>query len=126
MEPVAYFRFVLAFAFVLALIGTAAFLARRYGAGSLAGWRPRGQQRRLGVVEVLPLDARRRLLLVRRDGVEHLILTGSGQDVVVESRIAPAAFRDTLAEAGRQDATLQDTTLQDQMPPDQTPRGTTP
>ena len=41
--------------------------------------------RRLGVVETLPLDARRRLVLVRRDGVEHLILLGAAGEAVIET-----------------------------------------
>ncbi|SHO67052.1 Flagellar biosynthesis protein, FliO [Pseudoxanthobacter soli DSM 19599] len=42
--------------------------------------------RRLSVVEVLPVDDRRRLVLVRRDGAEHLLLVGGpGGDLVVEN-----------------------------------------
>lgn len=36
--------------------------------------------RRLAVQEVLALDGRRRLLLLRCDGREMLLLTGGGQD----------------------------------------------
>jgi hypothetical protein len=32
-------------------------------------------------------DARRRLILVRRDDVEHLILLGAHEDILVESNI---------------------------------------
>ncbi len=49
-------------------------------------------EKRLGVVEQASVDGRRKLLLVRRDDVEHLILTGGPVDVVVETGIgAPAA-----------------------------------
>ena len=48
----------------------------------------RGRNRRLAVVDSLALDPKRQLLIVRRDNVEHLILTGGPQDVVVESGIA--------------------------------------
>lgn len=47
----------------------------------------RGRNRRLGIVDSVAVDARRQLLIVRRDNVEHLILTGGPQDVVVESNI---------------------------------------
>ena len=47
----------------------------------------RGRARRLSVVEALPVDGRRRLLIVRRDNVEHVLLTGGPQDVLVESGI---------------------------------------
>ncbi len=42
---------------------------------------------RIGVVEQASVDGRRRLLLVRRDGVEHLIMTGGPVDVVIETGI---------------------------------------
>lgn len=47
----------------------------------------RGRNRRLGVVEQLQIDAKRQVLIIRRDDVEHVIMTGGGQDVVVESGI---------------------------------------
>nr|WP_230989452.1 flagellar biosynthetic protein FliO [Devosia faecipullorum] len=50
----------------------------------------RGRNRRLAVVDTLVLDQKRQLLIVRRDNVEHLILTGGPQDVVVETGIAIA------------------------------------
>jgi len=43
--------------------------------------------RRLDVVEQANLDGRRKLVLVRRDNVEHLIMTGGPVDVVVETKI---------------------------------------
>lgn len=48
----------------------------------------RGRNRRLAVVDTLALDPKRQLLIVRRDNVEHLILVGGPQDLVVESGIA--------------------------------------
>ena len=50
----------------------------------------RGRNRRLAVIDTLALDTKRQLLIVRRDNVEHLILTGGPQDVVVETGIAVA------------------------------------
>lgn len=47
----------------------------------------RGRNRRLSVVDSLPLDPKRQLLIIRRDNVEHLILTGGAQDIVVETGI---------------------------------------
>lgn len=87
MEFEAYFRMVLALAVVLGLIGLVAWGARRMG---LAGPRfSAGRKRRLGVVESLQLDNRRRLVLVRRDGVEHLLLIGGGSDIIVERAASP-------------------------------------
>lgn len=84
-----YLRFVFALVFVLALIVLAAWAARRFGLG---GALPvsRGRHKRLAVVESLALDARRRLVLVRRDGVEHLLLLGTQSDVVVERQVSAA------------------------------------
>jgi flagellar protein FliO/FliZ len=48
-----------------------------------------GRNRRLSLVENLPIDSKRQLLIVRRDTVEHLILVGGPQDVVVESGFTP-------------------------------------
>ena len=47
----------------------------------------RGRQRRLDVVETMALDQKRQLVIVRRDGVEHLLLVGGAQDVVIEAGI---------------------------------------
>lgn len=49
----------------------------------------RGRNKRLAIVDSLVVDQKRQLLIVRRDNVEHLILTGGNQDLVVESGIVP-------------------------------------
>jgi flagellar protein FliO/FliZ len=88
MEFSDYTRFVLALVFVLALIGLLTWLVRRFG---LAGRMPtaaKSAKRRLDIVEVAALDSRRRLVLVRRDRTEHLVLLGANADIVVESGIA--------------------------------------
>ncbi|MDP9809002.1 flagellar biogenesis protein FliO [Rhizobium tibeticum] len=51
----------------------------------------RNRQPRLQVLDAAAVDARRRLVLVRRDDVEHLIMIGGPTDVVIESRIGEAA-----------------------------------
>ncbi|HFB2047884.1 MAG TPA: hypothetical protein TECP_00228 [Hyphomicrobiaceae bacterium MAG_BT-2024] len=45
-------------------------------------------ERRLDVVDQLTIDGRRRLVLVRRDNKEHLIMTGGPADVVIETNIS--------------------------------------
>lgn len=42
---------------------------------------------RLGISEYYEIDKSRRLVLVRRDDMEHLVLIGGNQDVVIESDI---------------------------------------
>jgi flagellar protein FliO/FliZ len=54
------------------------------GPGMFFGPKP---EKRIDVVEQWSLDARRRLVLIRRDDVEHLIMTGGPVDVVIETGI---------------------------------------
>jgi flagellar protein FliO/FliZ len=89
-------RFLIAFIVVLALIGATAWVVRRFGSDRLGGQSARGRQPRLAVIEASAVDARRRLVLIRRDNVEHLIMIGGPTDVVVEPNIVRAqAARET-------------------------------
>jgi len=87
MELSQYFRFVLALIFVLGLIGLLALIAKRYGLGmaQTAG----SGKKRLKLVEVMVLDAKRRAVLFRRDEVEHLVILGANGETVVETNITP-------------------------------------
>src|SRR5580704_1480021 len=89
-------KFFLAFLLVLGLIGVGAWGLRRFTSGRLGGAGTRGRQPRLSVIDYASVDARRRLILVRRDNVEHLLMIGGPTDVVVEANIvrAVAAPRD--------------------------------
>jgi flagellar protein FliO/FliZ len=80
-------RFLLAFIVVLAVIGIAAWAVRRLGSAR-TGHSVRGRLPRLGVIDYAAVDSRRRLVLVRRDNVEHLVMIGGPTDVVVEANIA--------------------------------------
>jgi flagellar protein FliO/FliZ len=90
-----YLRFILALAGVLALIAIAAFILKRVGWGGMTA--PKSGQKRLAVTAAIALDGRRRLVLVRRDDVEHLLLIGGPADLVVENGIAPRAAPPTSA-----------------------------
>ena len=74
-------RFFIAFLVVLALIGLTAWLVRRFGANRL-GDAARGRQPRLAVIDAATVDGRRRLVLIRRDNVEHLLMIGGPTDLV--------------------------------------------
>lgn len=97
-------RFFMALVFTLSLIGLLYWLVRRYAPSRMlsAG----GTGNRIQVLEVRSLDARRRLVLVRRDSVDHLLLLGAQSDLVVESGIRDAnaaphardSFREQLDE----------------------------
>src|SRR6478672_9856020 len=82
-------RFFIAFLVVLALIGLTAWLVRRFEANRL-GNASRGRQPRLAVIDAATVDGRRRLVLIRRDNVEHLLMIGGPSDLVVEPNIVRA------------------------------------
>ncbi len=86
MEFDVYLQFVLALVLVLALIGGLAWVARRFGLGGQLTPNT-GKSPRLSVVEVKALDPRRKLVLLRRDACEHLVLLGPNQDLLLESAI---------------------------------------
>lgn len=79
-------QYVITLAVILALIALVVWALRRYGR-STVGPTARGRLPRLAVVDALAIDAKRRLVLVRRDNVEHLVLIGGPTDVVVEPSI---------------------------------------
>ena len=89
-----------AFIFVLALILIGAWLLKgmRSGSGAARGGILRGRERRLGVVEAASVDGRRKLVLLRRDDVEHLIMTGGPVDVLIESGIERSRAFDRTSE----------------------------
>lgn len=97
MDFSVYFRFLLALVFVLGLIGVLAWAARRFGLARGAV-RPRNGIRRIEVIESAVVDAKRRLVLVRRDRTEHLLLLGTTGDLVIERGISPAAAQREAAQ----------------------------
>jgi len=90
-------KFFAAFVIVLALIGLTAWLVRRFGANRLSG-STRGRQPRLAVIDAASVDGRRRLVLIRRDNVEHLMMIGGPNDLIIEPNIVRAG---TARESGR-------------------------
>jgi flagellar protein FliO/FliZ len=85
MELDIYVRFVVALVFVLALIGLIAWAGRRMGfLGRVVTARA---GKRIGVIEAAALDGKRRLVLIRRDEVEHLVVLGPNTETVVETGI---------------------------------------
>ncbi len=83
-------RFVVAFVIVLALIGLTFWLIRRFGGARVGSGPQKGRQPRLAVIDAAPVDGRRRLVLIRRDNVEHLLMLGGPSDFVVEQNIVRA------------------------------------
>jgi len=83
-------RFIVAFVIVLALIGATFWIIRRFGGARVGAAAQRGRQPRLAVIDAAAVDGRRRLVLVRRDNVEHLLMIGGPSDIVVEQNIVRA------------------------------------
>ena len=77
-----YMNVIIAALIILAVLLIILMVWRTF-AGRVRG--RRGQ--RLGISEYHELDKMRRLVLVRRDNVEHLVLIGGPQDVVIEQSI---------------------------------------
>ncbi|MFC4270527.1 hypothetical protein GQF03_02110 [Sneathiella chungangensis] len=86
MEPVQYLKYIVGLIVVLGLIALIALLARRLGMVPRASRDP-SAPKRLSITDVIAIDAKRRLILVKRDDREHLLLLGPERDLVVERNI---------------------------------------
>ena len=78
-------RYLGALILVLGLVGAAGLAARRFGLPSLT--KPM-KTRRLKIIESLMITPRQRLLLISRDGVEHLVVISPDGASVIEQNIA--------------------------------------
>jgi flagellar protein FliO/FliZ len=105
MESIDLARYCIAVIFVLLLVGVA-FLIKRYATNPgafriglktrLGKWEFATPARRLSISESLMLGPRQRLLLIRRDNVEHLVLSGPDGASVIESGIPAPAKTEVL------------------------------
>ena len=89
-----YLRFLLALGAVIGMIALFAWCVRRFRLGGFVG--AAMNTGRLAVIETLPIDGRQRLVLVRLDDREHLLLLGQERSLVidrgVEAPLAKGAF----------------------------------
>ncbi len=74
-----------------ALLAVIVFVQLRRSRSGLFMSVGRNRRPRLAVMDATAVDNRRRLVLVRRDGVEHLILIGGTNDLVIEQNIDASA-----------------------------------
>lgn len=84
-----WLRYLLALIAVLAMILLAARVLRSFNDGGLTA--PSRRFRRLGVEEFLPLDGRRRLVLLRHDEREYLVLLGQQSETLLNVADRPPA-----------------------------------
>src|SRR4030081_3127834 len=100
--------FLFAFIAVLAMIGVAAWLVRRFATNRLGANTNRGRQPRLAVIDAAAVDGRRRLILIRRDNVEHLLMiggpTGGGGEANIVRAAAPREAAPARPSAASADA----------------------
>lgn len=87
MDFMTYAQFVLVLIIVIGMILGMAYVVKRFGLqNALQG--PLGRKRRLSTVESANLDGRHRVILLRRDDVEHLVLVGPNTSQIIETGIA--------------------------------------
>jgi Flagellar biosynthesis protein, FliO len=90
--------YIIVFLLTVAVIYILIRILRAFSSGTfVAGGKSR--HLRLAIMDATPVDAHRRLVLVRRDDVEHLILIGGPTDIVVEQNIRLSAQPQTRLEA---------------------------
>lgn len=89
METLDLLRDLGALILVLAMVGGAALAARRFG---VPGVMRATADKRLAVVETLMIGPRQRLFILRRDDVEHLVLSGPDSAQVIEAGIPAKAI----------------------------------
>ncbi|MFW5661277.1 MAG: flagellar biosynthetic protein FliO, partial [Oceanicaulis sp.] len=108
MDLIDFSRYFAALLVVLGLLGGVAVILRK-------GWLPTGlsgfqglerSERRLAVKESLILDPRRRIVIVKSDGVEHVLLLGPERETVLETRPAKSepVFQPELPEGDGADS----------------------
>lgn len=85
MDTMLLLKFVSVFGFVIGLMLLFSRFLQKLG--SMASVARKDGTRRLSIIESMPLDPRRRLVLVRRDDQEHLLVLGHEGETVVETNI---------------------------------------
>ncbi|MDH7793302.1 flagellar biosynthetic protein FliO [Ochrobactrum sp. AN78] len=96
--------FILIFAIILGGIFVVLSIIRRFSGGTFATNGRTGRQPRLSVMDAAAVDSRRKLVLIRRDDVEHLLLIGGPTDVVVEQNIVMESRANSRSQSVRIEA----------------------
>mgnify|MGYP003671434737 FL=1 len=69
-------------------MGGLAFIVKKLGLATPTSMKS-SDKRRLKMIESLPLDARRRLVIISCDNQEHLIILGANGESIVQNNILP-------------------------------------
>lgn len=106
---------VAALAFLAAVILLSVILRFAFGRRLRLPPNGRARQPRLGTVDAFDLDRQRQLVIIRRDNVEHLLMIGGPNDLVIESQIIRAESREPR---DFRDARIRDKEVRDKEPRD--------
>ena len=91
---------------VIALVAIVFWVARRMSRGlNFSDGAQRGKRSRLGVIDAYDIDRKRRLILLRRDNVEHLVMIGGPNDLLIEPTIRRGVAQVARGQAAAQPAT---------------------
>ena len=85
MNYLFYLKVIVAFIFVLSLMGGLAFVLKRFGLGQGSMISPK--KKRLKIIETTHIDAKHKAVLLERDTTQHLVLLGTNGDTVIETNI---------------------------------------
>jgi flagellar protein FliO/FliZ len=93
VDQVDFIRFFAALILVLGLLGGFWVILRKgwlpSGFSGFVNLQPARGARRLSIRESLLLDPRRRLVIVRADGMEYVVLLGAAGETLLDTRPAP-------------------------------------
>lgn len=94
------FRLILGMVFIFGLLIFGVWLLRKTGVSNYVQ-KARNKNKRATIVEAMQVDPKRRLVMVRRDNVEHLLLLGPNNDLLIEGNIPDqeAVFEQALKKA---------------------------
>ena len=99
MDVIDFGRYFAALLLVAALLGFAWLAARKQGFSGLTRFMPVQADKRLSVVETMMMGPNHKAYLLRRDGIEHLVVIGPQGADVIEANIPVAAAIATIESA---------------------------
>jgi flagellar protein FliO/FliZ len=92
-------RLIVALALVLGLMGGLSFFLKKLGLVTIPVVK-KGDARRIKLIESLPLDTRRRAVILECDAKQYFVILGPNGETVIDSEITPvdcSAKKDTAS-----------------------------
>ena len=86
IDSVSYLKFFFALLFVIGLIGGLALIAKKFGMGNRGPMR-RGSKNRLSIIDSMQVDAKRRIVLIRCDNKDYMLLLGGATELLIEDNL---------------------------------------